>query len=186
RSPELQARRRRYEDELGLSGEDAEILTREEATADFFDAALDADASPSGIANWMVNELPRAVGGRTLENLAFGGDDFGTLVARVEDGTLSSRAGREALAAMVESGDSPDTIIEREGLRQITDADALAPVIRDVLDEHPDEAERLRHGEHKLVGFFIGQVMRRTGGKAEPELARELIRRHASRDVGAG
>lgn len=176
RTPELEARRRRYESELGLAPEEAEILTRDAASADFFEAALAGDATPRGVANWQLHELPRETGDDELAQLAFSAADFGALVARVEDDTLSSTGGREVLAEMVRTGEAPDALIERLGLRQVSDPDALAPVVDAVVAENAAKAEEYRGGKAGLLGFFVGQVMRRTGGKANPELAGRLLR----------
>ncbi len=175
RSAELEARRRRYEREEGLSGEDAEILSRDEATADFFEAALATDADPGAVANWMINELPRAIGERTLENLPFSAADFGALVRMVHDDTLTSSAGREVLGEMVDGGGKPAEIVEAKGLTQVSDADALAPVVEEVVAANPGKAEDYRGGRTGLMGFFMGQVMRSTGGRANPEVARRLL-----------
>jgi glutaminyl-tRNA synthetase len=176
RSPELQVRRRRYEEELGVDPEDAELLTRETATSEFFEAAVGGGAPPQRTANWVVNELPREIGERTLDNLPFGGSDFGELVALLEDGTLSSTTAREVLTEMVGTGAAPAEIVERRGLRQISDEAALGEVVERVVAAHPGKAEEYSAGRHALLGFFMGQVMRETGGKANPELAQRLVR----------
>jgi glutaminyl-tRNA synthetase len=175
RSPELEARRARYQGELQLPSEEAEILTRDLATSDLFEAALGGRASARGAANWVIHELPRELGDRTLANLPFGGAELGELVALVENGTLSSSAGREVLSEMAQSGGDPAAIVERLGLKQVSDPDALAPVVEEVVAANPAKAEEYRGGKAGLLGFFIGQVMRRTGGKANPELVRELL-----------
>jgi glutaminyl-tRNA synthetase len=175
RTPELEAKRRRFEQELGLAAEEADLLSREMAHAVLFEAAVDAGASAKGAANWVIHELPREIGGRTLENLGFSGHDLGELVKLVEDGTLSSSAGREVLAEMVGSGGRPAEIVEKKGLRQISDAGALAPEVDAVLAENAGKAEEYRGGKVGLIGFFVGQVMRRTGGRANPELVKRLL-----------
>ncbi|MDX1674616.1 MAG: hypothetical protein R3314_07480, partial [Longimicrobiales bacterium] len=175
RPQELQEKRRRFAEELGVDPEDAELLTREAATADFFEAGLAADASPQRLANWMVNELPREIGDRPLANLPFAGADLGELVALIEDGTLSSSAARDVLAVMVETGETPDAIVEAKGLRQINDPAALADVIDGVMSDNPDKVDAYRAGNTNLLGFFMGQVMRVTDGKANPELAKRLL-----------
>jgi glutaminyl-tRNA synthetase len=182
RSAELESRRRRFEEELGVDPEDAELLTRERATADFFEAALGGGGSPQRVASWVVNELPREIGDRPLANLSFGGQAFGELVALLEDGTLSSSTAREVLAEMVGSGASPAEVVDRKGLRQISDAAALEPIIDRILEAHPDKAEAYRGGREALLGFFMGQVMRETGGKANPELAKAELRRRLTAD----
>lgn len=180
RTPELEERRRRYEAELGLSAEEAEILTRELAMAAMFEAALEVKVSPKAAANWMIHELPREIGGRTLANLSFSGHDVGELVALVEAGTISSTAGREVLSEMVGTGGKPAGIVERLGLTQVSDADALAPAVDEVLAANAAKADEYRGGKVGLLGFFVGQVMRKTGGKANPEVVRQMIEQKLS------
>ena len=170
------------ERELGVDAEDAELITREAALADFFDAALEGGGSPQRVANWVVNELPREIGDRTLANLPFGGSEFGEMVGLLEDGTLSSSTAREVLVEMVETGAAPSAVVDRKGLRQISDAAALEPVVEQVLAAHPSKVEEYRSGRPALLGFFMGQVMRASGGKANPELAKELLRKKLGGD----
>jgi glutaminyl-tRNA synthetase len=181
RSPELRERRGSFRQELGLGDEESEILTRELATADLFEAAARVgSASPAGVANWVIHELPRAVGEQTLENLPFGGPSLAELVGLVEEGALSSSAAREVLAEMVQSGASPGEIMEQRGLRQVSDRDHLRDVVDGVLAEYPEKVEQYRAGRTGLLGFFVGQVMRATGGKANPELTTEIIAQRLS------
>ncbi len=175
RSAALQERRGRFETELGTSAEDAEILTREEATADFFEAALAAGARPQGVANWLVNELPREIGERTLEDLPFSARDFGELVRLVEVGALTSSAAREVLAELAREGGHPEEIVARRGLTQISDEAALARLVEEVVAGHPEKVADYRAGHTGLIGFFMGAVMRGSGGRANPEMARRLL-----------
>src|SRR5690606_23119326 len=166
RSPELEDRRRRYVAELGIPAEEADILTRDLSTSDLFEAALPGGASAKGVANWVIHELPREAGDRTLANLPFSGRELGELVVLVENGTLSSSGGRQVLSEMVNHGGEPAELVERLGLRQVSDAAALVPAVEEVLAANPAKAEEYRGGKAGLMGFFIGQVMRKTGGKA--------------------
>lgn len=175
RSPELEARLRRYRDELGLAAEEAEILTRDRATSDLFEAALDSPGSPKGVANWVIHELPREIGDRTLANLPFSGQDLGALVALVENNTLSSSAGREVLTEMADTGEAPAAVVERLELRQVSDRAALAPVVDAVLAANAGKADEYRGGKTGLLGFFVGQVMGSTGGKANPQVVKQLL-----------
>ncbi len=174
RSPELRARRRIFELK-GISAEDAEILSREEATADFFEAAIANGSPPQAVANWMINELPREIGDRTLEHLPLSAADFGDLVRLVDDATLTSRAGRDVLSEMVATGRRPAEIVAEKGLTQISDETELARVVDGILAANPDKAAAYRGGRSGLMGFFMGQVMRGTAGRANPELARRLL-----------
>jgi glutaminyl-tRNA synthetase len=174
-TPELEAKRQRFQQALGLPAGDADLLTREAAPAAVFEAAVDAGASAKGAANWVIHELPREAGGRDLEDLALNGHDLGELVKLVEEGTLSSSAGREVLAEMVGGGGRPAEIMERRGLRQVSDESALTPEIDAVLAANAAKADEYRDGKLGLIGFFVGQVMRRTGGRANPELVKRLL-----------
>jgi len=175
RSTELDARRRRFVAELGVGEVEAEIVTRGEGSADFFERAISTGASARAAANWIVHELPRELDGRSVESLPFDGSILGRLVALVEDGTLSSTTGREVLGEMVRGGGGPEEIVERRGLRQISDGHALAPVVAEVVGTNAGKVAEYRAGRSGLLGFFVGQVMRRTGGRANPELVSRLL-----------
>ena len=175
RSPELEARRARFAADLHLAPDDAELLTRDAATADFFEAALAAGASPQGTANWTIHELPREAGDAGLTGLRFGPRQLGELVSLVENGTLSSTAARQVFAEMAREGGEPAEWVEKLGLRQVNDAGALAPIVDAVVASYPDKVAEFRGGKTGLLGFFTGQVMKKTGGKANPERVKELL-----------
>jgi glutaminyl-tRNA synthetase len=175
RDARLDESRRRYEAELGLPPEEAEILTRESAVSEIFEAALASGAAPKLVANWVIHELPREVPELSHTDLAFGGRELGELVKLVEAGDLSSSAAREVLSVMTREGGHPAAIVERLGLRQLSEPDALAPMVDAVLADNPAKVEEYRGGKAGLLGYFIGQVMRRSGGRANPELVRRLL-----------
>jgi glutaminyl-tRNA synthetase len=174
--PELAGRFRAYQEELGLSEEDADLLTGDPAVAEFFESALDSGPGAGTVANWLIHELRGRLEDRSLEDLPFGGTALGELAGLVEEGTISQTAGRQVLEAMIETGDPPAEIVEREGLERIADREALDDLARELVSDHPDEAERYREGQEGLLGFFVGRVMRRTEGRADPELAKEALR----------
>ncbi|HEX8243813.1 MAG TPA: glutamine--tRNA ligase/YqeY domain fusion protein [Longimicrobium sp.] len=176
RSPELEERRRRFEAELDLPPEELDGVTRELTVALMFEDAVAAGASPKAAANWMIHELPREIGSRTIDNLPFSGGELGELAVMVEGGTLSTAAARQVLGEMVNAGGHPREIVERLGLRQVSDEGALTPVIEQVIAANGAKADEYRGGKTGLLGFFVGQVMRQTGGKANPELVNRLIR----------
>ncbi len=161
------------------SGESAaspvEIAMREPGTAQWLEDAVAEGASREGAANWIVNELPREARGREAGELPFGARELGELVRLVEEGTLSSSAGREVLAELAESGGSPGDIVARKGLTQVSDREALWPIVEAVLNENPAKVDEYRGGKTGLIGFFVGQVMRKTGGKANPEVVKDLL-----------
>ncbi|HEX7048577.1 MAG TPA: glutamine--tRNA ligase/YqeY domain fusion protein [Longimicrobiales bacterium] len=175
RPPELAARFTRYTAELGLAEEAADVLTRDAATAEFFEAALRAGAAPRTVANWVVNELPRELEGRDVAQLPFDGGALGELVALIDAGAISGSAGRLVLAEMAEHGGDPAEIVERRGLRQVSDAATLAPIVDDVVAAHPDKVTGYLNGRTGLLGFFVGQVMGRTRGRANPERVKALL-----------
>jgi glutaminyl-tRNA synthetase len=176
RSPELEARRRRWEAELGLAPEELDGVTKELTVALMFEAAMEAGASPRAAANWMIHELPREIGSRTMDNLPFSGRELGDLAVMVEDGTLSTAAARQVLGVMVNEGGEPRALVERLGLRQVSDEGSIAPAVDEVIAANSGKADEYRGGKTGLLGFFVGQVMRKTGGKANPELVNRLVR----------
>jgi len=179
-SPSQRARFDRYRDAFGLSRKDAAILASEDPLALFFEDVLETHDHPTAVANWILNELLGAIDERSLSDLPFDAAQFGRLVALIDEDVISTRAARTVLDEMLESGTDPETIVEERNLKQLADSDALADVVNDVLDDHPDEVNRYRDGEEKLLGFFMGQVMRATRGTANPQLTRELLQEKLS------
>jgi glutaminyl-tRNA synthetase len=175
RSPELEARRVRYAGELGLGEEEADLLTRDAATSDLFDAALAVGAPAKAVANWVIHELPREQGDRALGELPFGGRELGELASLVEDGTVSVSGARQVLAEMVKNGGEPRALVESLGLKQVSDPGALAPVVDQVIAANAAKADEYRAGKTGLLGFFVGNVMRQSGGNANPALVSELV-----------
>jgi glutaminyl-tRNA synthetase len=189
RSPALE---RRYHDlmqRFSLGEGEADRLTRDAAVADFFEAAAAAagatPAAAGAAANWLINELPRELGDRSIGDLPFRGADFGRLVRLVSEGVLSSTGGRDVLREMVARGGDPVALAEKMGRRQISDAAALEPLIDAVLAADPGRVAEYRAGRTGLLGFFVGQVMARTKGAANPALVRDLLLSRLGRSGGA-
>jgi len=162
----------------GVSVEAAFVLHGDPALAALAVGAIEAGGDPVASANLVANEVVRVLSGASAADLLFGGAELAALQGLDADGTLNQRGVRAVLAELVAAGGDPAEITERLGLRQVG-ADTLGPVVDAVLQAHPDEATRLAAGEHKLVGFLLGQVMRRTGGKADPKAARALLMERA-------
>jgi glutaminyl-tRNA synthetase len=175
RSPELEAKRERFVSELGLSSADADVLTRDDELAGVLEAAVALGASPKAVAGWMVNVVLLEVKERGITNIAFTPAELRELIGLVENGTISAASGKAVLADMTRGGGSPSEIVERRGLRQVSDAAALAPAVDEVLAANAAKADEYRAGKTGLIGFFVGQVMRRTGGSANPEVVRGLL-----------
>jgi Asp-tRNA(Asn)/Glu-tRNA(Gln) amidotransferase B subunit len=125
----------------------------------------------------IINELLTELKTQGISELAFAAGDLRRLIQLVEQGTISSSAGKTVLAELTAKGGDPLEIVERLGLRQISDPAELEPVVTAVVAANPDNADAYRAGKSGLLGFFMGQVMGRTGGRANPELAKELLQR---------
>jgi aspartyl-tRNA(Asn)/glutamyl-tRNA(Gln) amidotransferase subunit B len=181
--PELPAQRRaRYTDALGLSAYDAGVLTSDVALADYFDAVVAAGVDAKRAANWVSGEFSRllnqhAVDALRADAVALRPDGLAELITAVEEGSVSAANAKAVLAEAFVSGDSPRAIIEREGLAQVSDTGAIGTEIDAVQAEHPSQLEQYRAGNEKLFGFFVGQVMKRTSGRADAKLVNEELRR---------
>jgi aspartyl-tRNA(Asn)/glutamyl-tRNA(Gln) amidotransferase subunit B len=183
RLPELPAARRaRYEEQLGLSAYDAGVLTADLALADYFDATVAAGASAKGAANWVTGEFSRllnqhAADGLRASDVALAPGGLAELVAAVEGGSVSPTNAKAILARTFESGESPLAIIESEGLGQVSDAGAIGAEVEAVLAEFPSQVAEYRSGKQQVYGFLVGQVMKRTAGRADARLVNEELRR---------
>ena len=180
----------RYTDALGLARDDAAVLADDDALAAFFEAALDAYGeaaspdAPQSVANWVVNDLRRVAKDVPLEALPFGPPELAALVRMQDEGVVSSRGARAVFDVLAAEGGSPEAIVDAQGLRRLDDTEALAAVADEVIAAHPDEAARYRAGATKLIGFFMGRVMRATQGAANPTLARQLLQERLSSEAG--
>ena len=162
--------------EHGLSPADARVLSEADALRRLFEEAVAAGAEARSLANWIVNELLGRVGeDAKVDDLPFDGEALAELVALIDDGTISTKIAKTVLDELVERGGSPRQIVREKGLEQVTDTAAIEDAVDAALAAHPDEAARLRAGETRLHGFFVGQVMRATRGKASPELVNRLL-----------
>ncbi len=178
--PELpDAKRERFQEAYGLSTYDAGVLTGTRALADYYESAAAGGADPKKVANWIQTELLGLLNARGLEIDAapLHPERLGELVRLVDDGTLSGKMAKEVFAAMAETGDSASVVVRKLGLEQISDAASLQPWVDRVVREHPDEVRRYREGKTKLMGFFVGQVMRETRGQANPSELESLLRK---------
>ena len=167
--PELpEARRSRLEMALGLSAYDARVLTSEAALADYFEAVVAAGVEPKTAANWVMSDVMTSFNETGWFPVSSG--TLADLVGLVGAGTLSHQAAKRVYAELAQSpGGDPSSVAERLGLVQVSDQGALAAWVDEVLAAHPAEVARYRGGETKLMGFFVGQVMKRSKGKADPK-----------------
>ena len=192
RLPELpDAKRQRYSTALGLSDYDANALVGDPQRAAYFEALLAAGADAKAAANWLLGEVAAAQRRDQAEagaaEIPIPPAQLARLLERIADGTVSGKTAKalfEQLWRGEASGDGAgavDALIESQGLEQLSDTDALARVVADAIAEHPRQAEQYRGGKTKLLGFFVGQVMKATGGKANPQQVSDLMRQGLGR-----
>ncbi|MGE0160757.1 MAG: glutamine--tRNA ligase/YqeY domain fusion protein [Gemmatimonadales bacterium] len=169
---EVAARAARYERELGLAAEHAEIVA---AAPEFFEAAVVAHPDAADVASWIAVDLRGLLEGRALAELPFGGGALGRLAALVEAGRVSRRAGKGVLARMVREGGEPERLVDAMGLAKVSDPDALGEAVDAVLARWPDKVAEFREGKASLIGLFVGEVMKQTRGAADPLAARRIL-----------
>ena len=189
--PELpDARRDRLAGQYGLGAADAAQLVSHREAADYFETAVEAAVETGGsadaarlTANWVNGELAGALNrdGLRIDEARVTAGRLGRLVRRIADGTVSGRMAKAVFDAMWASGEEPDEIIEARGLRQVTDAGEIERLVDAVLDAHPAQVGQYLGGAEKVLGFFVGQVMRRSGGKADPRQANRTLRERLAR-----
>ena len=181
--PELpDAKKARFIGNYKLSPDDAGVLVAEQASADYFEAVA-RDRDPKLAANWVMVELFGALNrlGLGIEQSPVSAEALGELVDLILDGTVSGRLAKDVFAAMIETGKSAAGIVEERGLQQVTDSGAIERAIDGVLAAQADKVAEYRSGKEKLFGFFVGQVMKATQGKANPALLNQLLRKKLSR-----
>jgi len=177
--PELpNAKRNRFIQELGLSAYDAAVLTGSREIADYYEAVL-AEAGEARLsANWVIVELVGALNsdGLDIRQSPVSAKRLGGLIRRIDDNTISGKIGKQIFRQMWCSEDDADTIIEARGLRQITDNSAIEDMIDKVLADSPRQVEQYRAGQKKVLGYFVGQVMRASQGRANPQQVNGILR----------
>ncbi len=161
----------------GLRPEDAAVLVAERATAEYFEKAA-AGHDPKAAANWVIGELFGALNRRGLgiEESPVAPESLGALIDLIADGTVSGRTAKDVFAEMIETGDAPETIVDRNGLRQVSDSGAIEAAVDAALAANPAQVAQYQSNP-KVLGFFVGQVMKATGGKANPALVNKLLRK---------
>jgi aspartyl-tRNA(Asn)/glutamyl-tRNA(Gln) amidotransferase subunit B len=176
--PELpQARAARYEKTLGIGAAEAEALSSERAIADYFEALLAVGSEARQAANWITGEIFARLNRESLDFTAVkvGAPALAGLLARVKDQTVSTSMAKQVFEAMWDEGGDADQIIEARGLKQVTDTGEIESLVQAVLDENADQVAQYRAGKDKVLGFFVGQVMKRSKGKASPQVVNDLV-----------
>ncbi|MGE4570145.1 MAG: Asp-tRNA(Asn)/Glu-tRNA(Gln) amidotransferase subunit GatB [Gammaproteobacteria bacterium] len=176
--PELPTeKKQRFVSELGLSDYDAEVLTSQKAVADYFEAMLDAGADSKLSANWVMGELSAVLNKNQtdIENCPVSAQAFAELVMRIADDTISGKIAKDIFKAMWQGEGSADEIIDSKGLKQMTDSGAIEGIIDEIIANNTPQVEQYKGGNTKLLGFFVGQVMKATQGKANPKQVNQLL-----------
>ncbi len=169
----------RYDDlceEHGLAESEASVLAQHAGLFSLFREGSEYAAAETDLAKWIVNEVPRVLEERPIEELRFGGRELARLVELVSSGTVSGRAAKDVLAILAEEGGDPDAVIETKGLGRVSDVSTLQPMVARLIEANPAQAQGYRDGKTGLMGFFVGQVMKETKGAADPEVTQDLLR----------
>ena len=186
--PELPDQKKyRFESELGLSAYDASILVAEKEHADYFDALLEALVSKAGkppnevakqAANWVISDLFGFLNkaGIPVEKSPVSPEAGAALLQLVTDGTISGRIAKDVFDIMTKTGKSASNIVKEKGLKQVSDTGAIEAIIDDIIAKNPSQVEHYKAGRDKLFGFFVGQVMKETQGKANPGVVTQLLK----------
>jgi len=177
--PELPVdRRRRFATEYGLPAYDAGVLTQEREVADYFEAAARESGNAKAVSNWVMTEVLRKLkqDERRLAACPVGPAALAGLVRLVDASTISGKIAKDVFERMWATGEEPAAIVEREGLTQLSDESALEAVVAEVVASSPEQAASYRGGKAAALGWFVGQVMRRTGGRANPQRVNALLR----------
>jgi aspartyl-tRNA(Asn)/glutamyl-tRNA(Gln) amidotransferase subunit B len=176
--PELPARkRRRYEEEFGLSAYDARVLTDDRTVAEYFETAVIAGANAKLVANWISQDIAAYLNNNKLAmaEIALKAEELAELVKLIENSTISGKIAKEILPELLNEGGSPQALVTKKGLIQISDTSAIETLIDEIIAAHPSELEKFRAGKTNLKGFFVGQVMKKSGGKADPKLTSQIL-----------
>ncbi len=179
--PELPAARRvRLAESYGLSAYDAAVLSANRALGDYFERVAESTGDGKLSANWVMGDLSAYLnaGGLSVGESEVSAERLADLLARLADGTLSGKLAKEVFQLMVETGKDASTIIAERGMGQISDAGELDAMIAAIVEANPGPAEEFRQGRDRVLGFFVGKVMKETKGQANPQVVNELLRKH--------
>ena len=177
--PELpHVKKQRYIESLGLPEYDAGQLTQTKIIADFFENVMSCGVEAKPASNWIMGDVWGMMNERylTMETLPFTAEMLAKMIKRITDGTISNTAAKQVLEAMFESSKDPDVIIDELGLKQVNDEGAIIAIIDEVLAANPKSVEDFKNGKQQVIGFLVGQVMRASKGKANPQTVNQLIK----------
>lgn len=175
--PELPDQRlRRFTDEYKLPEYDASVLTASREIADYFEDCLSHFDNPKAVSNWIMTEVMREMKDEEASGgMPVGASALAELLTLIDDGTISGKIAKDVFSEMVSTGKTAKEIVGEKGIKQISDRNELEGIIADILKNHPGEIARYKGGDEKLIGFFVGKVMKATQGKANPKLVNEIL-----------
>jgi len=178
--PELPAdKKQRFITDYDLPSYDADILTSDRELADYFEACLQKFNQPKAVSNWIMGSLLGLLNakGKSIDQAPISASDLAELLKLVDDGTISGKIAKGVFDEMAESGKSAHQIVEEQGLVQISDSSAIDDIVSKILAANPAEVQAYKSGKAKLLGFFVGQVMRETRGQANPKMVNEILKK---------
>jgi aspartyl-tRNA(Asn)/glutamyl-tRNA(Gln) amidotransferase subunit B len=180
--PELpQQKRQRFIADYGLSEYDADILSSDRATATYFETAVKAGADAKLSANWIMGEVAAKLNQTetAISKCAINATQLAGLIQRISDDTISSKIAKQVFEAMWQGQGDADAVIEQQGLKQVSDAGALEKIVDDIMTNNPQQVENYRKADEskrpKMLGFFVGQIMKVTQGQANPKAVNEIL-----------
>ena len=177
--PELPiSKRHRYQDDLALSPYDTKVLTDDRTIAEYFEATIAAGAPAKQSANWIMGDISaylNANASLTIGDLKIQPSALAELISLIEDGTISNKIGKDILPELLENGGSAKAIVASKGLVQISDPIVIESAVDEIIAAFPDELAQFKSGKTKMLGFFVGQVLKKTGGKADPKLTNQIV-----------
>jgi aspartyl-tRNA(Asn)/glutamyl-tRNA(Gln) amidotransferase subunit B len=179
RMPELpQARRKRFIDSYGLRDYDAEVLTMTREAGDYFEKVASVSGDPRAAANWVMGDLAGLLkeAGKEITESPVSAENLGALVGMIAQGKISGKLAKEIFPKMFVGGEAPQTIMDREGLAQISDEGALGKIIDEAIAANPKQVEQYRGGKATVIGFLVGQVMKASRGQADPAAVNRMLK----------
>ncbi|MDE6139238.1 MAG: Asp-tRNA(Asn)/Glu-tRNA(Gln) amidotransferase subunit GatB, partial [Candidatus Gastranaerophilales bacterium] len=176
--PELPSQKRERYQSLGLSEYDASVIVEQMGLALFFDKVLELGANPKTAVNFIMGEIAAYLKEDHIEitDTKLTPENLAELISLIEKGTISNNIGKQIIIEMLKEGTKASTIVEKKGLSQISDTGAIKEIVQKIVDAHPAEVEAYKGGKTNLLGFFVGQVMKETKGRANPKTVNELLR----------
>ena len=167
----------RFIEEYGIKPEDARVLVEERELAEYFERAAKESKEPQSVANWILSELLGYLNrdGKEIKDTLIKPEQIGKLVELVEKGIISGKIAKTVFKEMYNSGDDPEKIVKEKGLIQITDRGEIEKLVEEVLESNPKAVEQYKAGKKNTIGFFVGQIMKKTKGKANPKIVNELL-----------